>query len=273
MRIILDTSLDHSDGKATQVKEHFVEVPGGQVYVCSWTPAVIESQVPIILLHDSLGSVAQWRSFPLHLSERMKRRVYAYDRLGFGQSSARQCLPSYDFIVEEAEVVFPALCQALNLRQYCLVGHSVGGAMALTIASFHHSECQAVVTLAAPVEIHERLLDGVQAAKQYFAHTESFNKLRKWHGDKTRWVLDAWTETWLADDFRSWSIDPYLPGIVCPVLALQGDADEYGSAELPARIASGIKGAGQHATLADCGHIPHAEQTDAVLKLIESFLT
>ena len=272
MTTMTDNRLDQCSAGKPQLKDCFVEIPGGQVFVRTWLPAVIQSDVPMILLHDSLGSVAQWRSFPQQLAEHLQRPVIAYDRLGFGLSTPRQSLPSFDFITEEAEVVFPVLCQALNIDHYCLVGHSVGGAMAIAIASLHPRECKAVITLAAPVEIHDRLLEGIEEAKQFFAHTESFNKLRKWHGEKTHWVLDAWTETWLADDFSSWTIYPYLSKITSPVLAMHGDSDEYGPASLSVRIAEGVKGRGQQATIAQCGHIPHAEQTEAVLNLISAFL-
>ena len=272
MTIQTDRAINQSSSNKTHISDRFVEVPGGQVFVRSWLPEVIRSDIPMLLLHDSLGSVAQWRSFPQQLAEHLQRPVIAYDRLGFGQSTPRQALPSYDFITEEADVIFPALCQSLAIQQCCLVGHSVGGAMAIAIAALHANQCKAVITLAAPVEIHDRLVEGIEEAKQFFAHTESFNKLRKWHGDKTRWVLDAWTETWLSDEFSSWTIYPYLPRITSPVLAMHGDSDEYGPASLSVRIAEGIKGRGQQATIAQCGHIPHAEQTEAVLNLIATFL-
>lgn len=273
MTTMTDSLMDQCSVGKPQIMDRFVDIPGGQVFVRTWLPAVIQSEVPMLLLHDSLGSVAQWRNFPQQLSEHLQRPVIAYDRLGFGQSTSRQSLPSYDFITEEAEVVFPVLCQALKIDQCCLVGHSVGGAMAIAIASLHPRECKAVITLAAPVEIHDRLLEGIEEAKQFFAHTETFNKLRKWHGEKTRWVLDAWTETWLSDGFSSWTIYPYLPKITAPVLAMHGDSDEYGPASLSVRIAEGIKGKGQQATIRNCGHIPHAEQTADVLALIAEFLT
>ena len=69
-----------------------VAVPGGDLLVRRWNPAR-SALAPIILLHDSLGSIALWRDFPPALAEATQREVIAYDRLGFGRSSARQAPP------------------------------------------------------------------------------------------------------------------------------------------------------------------------------------
>jgi hypothetical protein len=51
-------------------------------------------------------------------------------------------------------------------------------------------------------------------------------------------VLDAWTSTWLDPDFASWTLAPTLPRVACPVLAIHGSDDEYGSMRHPEMIAS-----------------------------------
>src|SRR5262245_7109486 len=127
-------------------EDRFVAVPGGRVFVRTWTPPAGAADPPVVLLHDSLGCVDLWRDFPERLAGRLARRVIAYDRLGFGRSSARQDLPSANFIREEAEVFFPAVRDALGVAGYALFGHSVGGAMALLIAATPHEPCRAVVT-------------------------------------------------------------------------------------------------------------------------------
>ncbi len=54
-----------------------------KLYVKSWSTDQ-HSTTPIILLHDSLGSVELWRDFPERLAEITGRQIIAYDRLGFG---------------------------------------------------------------------------------------------------------------------------------------------------------------------------------------------
>ena len=87
---------------AIDVTDSRVPCPGGQLFARRWV-SVESERPPIILFHDSLGCTALWRDFPAALAEATARTVIAYDRLGFGQSTPRQGLPSIDFIHEEAE--------------------------------------------------------------------------------------------------------------------------------------------------------------------------
>src|SRR5262245_15281551 len=203
----------------TGSEDRFVEVPGGKVFVRTWTPSVGSGGSPLLLLHDSLGCVETWRDFPELLVRRLARPVIAYDRLGFGKSSVRRELPSVDFIREEAEVFFPTIRRAVGITDYGLFGHSVGGAMALSIAASPREPCRAVVTESAQAFVEDRTLAGIRRAADTFASPEQFAKLTRWHGDKARWVLSAWRDVWLSPAFATWSLEPDLPRVRCPVLA------------------------------------------------------
>jgi pimeloyl-ACP methyl ester carboxylesterase len=255
----------------TGSRDALVEVPGGRIFVRRWTPGH-GKRVPIILLHDSLGSVDQWRDFPDALAAAAGSPVLAYDRLGFGRSTARVDRPSVDFISEEAAIFFPPMQRALGITRFSLFGHSVGGAMALVIAASQPAACEAVVTEAAQVFVEPRTLAGIRDAKAQFARPEQFQKIVRWHGERARWVLDAWTEVWLSHEFSRWSLDAVLGKVTCPVLAIHGDRDEYGSPEFPRRIASTVAGRSELAILTDCGHVPHREKKDEVLRLACGFL-
>jgi pimeloyl-ACP methyl ester carboxylesterase len=246
-------------------------VPGGSVFARQWHPNH-DAREPILLLHDSLGSVALWRDFPNALAQATGRMVVAYDRLGFGRSTPRTAAPTCNFIHEEAELYFPALVQALDIPACLLYGHSVGGAMALTMAALHPDHCKVVITEAAQAFVEPRTLAGIQEAQAAFAEPQQFARLTKYHGSKAGWVLDAWTKTWLAPEFAAWSLDPYLTKVHCPVLAIHGDADEYGSNEFPRRITEGISGPAHMAILTACGHVPHREKAREVLNLAAAFI-
>jgi pimeloyl-ACP methyl ester carboxylesterase len=251
--------------------DSFVDVPGGRIFVRRWSDG-LSSRPPLILLHDSLGSVEQWRDFPAALAQATGRPVVAYDRLGFGKSTPRIEPPSFDFIGEEAETFFPALCRALGLTRFILFGHSVGGAMALVIASEQSEACEAVVTEAAQAFVEPQTVTGIRSARAAFSDPEQFERIVRWHGDKARWVLDAWTEVWLSPQFRAWSLDRHLGNVTCPVLAIHGDLDEYGSLAFPRRITSQVQGPSMMAILSDCGHVPHREKKDEVLRWVADFL-
>lgn len=256
---------------STEVFDSYVSVPGGSVFVRRWRPGS-QGHAPILLLHDSLGCVDLWRDFPPALAEATNREVIAYDRLGFGKSSPRAERPSVAFVAEEAEIYFPSIRSELDLGRFALLGHSVGGAMAVMIAALHGDGCDALVTEAAQAFVEERTLAGIRAAKEQFSDPAQFSKLAKWHGDNAAWVLDAWTGTWLSPPFQDWTLDPHLSKVTCPTLAIHGDLDEFGTVEFPRRIAGRVSGPSQLMILENCGHVPHRERKDEVLRRIASFL-
>jgi pimeloyl-ACP methyl ester carboxylesterase len=251
--------------------DSFVDASGGRIFVRHWSEG-LSNRPPVILLHDSLGSVEQWRDFPAALAQATRRHVVAYDRLGFGKSTQRIERPSADFIREEAEKLFPALCRALGITRFILFGHSVGGAMALMIAAEQSEACGGVVTEAAQAFVEPQTLMGIRSAKAAFSNPEQFARIVRWHGDKARWVLDAWTEVWLSPQFLTWNLDGHLGKVICPVLTIHGDRDEYGSLAFPRRITSQVKGPSTMAILSGCGHIPHREKKDEVLRWVSDFL-
>ena len=256
---------------ALQKDTHFLSVPGGQLHVRSWRPVDTPDEPPLILLHDSLGCVDLWRGFPERLAEQLGRPVIAYDRLGFGRSSQRQGVPSFSFIDEEARDYFPLIKQQLSLHAYTLLGHSVGGAMALHIAA-SDPDCQAVVTMSAQAFVEDLTLQGIREAQQGFAEPGQMARLEKWHGSKAPWVLSAWTETWLSDGFADWSLAPVIGKVTCPVLAIHGDRDEYGSQASPIFISTHTAGSAMMKIIENCGHVPHRETPEAAIDAVKAFL-
>lgn len=256
---------------STKIEEFKIDVPGGKVYAKQWVPETGSHKSPLILLHDSLGSVDLWRNFPQELAERLSRSVVAYDRLGFGKSDERHSLPSMGFIEEEAVKYFPAIKDHLSLRSYVLFGHSVGGGMAINIAS-RDSDCQAVVTVSAQAFVENLTVEGVQQAKQAFEQPGQIERLEKWHGQKANWVLHAWTDVWLSDRFKDWSLEPAIHDVRCPVLTIHGENDEFGSLAFPEFIAKNSSGQADMLIIESCGHIPHKEKPQEVIDATRRFL-
>lgn len=199
--------------------------------------------------------------------------VVAYDRLGFGSSDAHAGPLPLTFIQDEAEHTVPLLCDALALARIVPLGHSVGGAMAIATAARWPERCAGVVTLSAQSFVEDLTLAGIRAARAEFEQPGQFERLAKYHGAKARWVLDAWTETWLSAAFAGWNLDGALIRVACPVLAIHGDRDEYGSSAHPQRIVAGAAGGGQAVILDECGHVPHREQPQRVIEAVAGFLT
>ena len=257
--------------RSTKIDEYGIEVPGGNVFARKWTPLTPSSDTPVVLLHDSLGSVGLWREFPVALAEGLSRPVIAYDRLGFGRSDARIQLPGCGFIEEEATLYFPALKKGLSLGAYVLFGHSVGGGMAVNIAA-RDPDCAAVITESCQALVEDLTIAGIREAQRQFEQPGQMERLEKWHGKKAAWVLSAWTETWLSPEFSNWSLGDCIGKVACPLLAIHGDRDEFGSLAAPKYIASRAGGFSEVLVLTDCGHVPHAEQRDRVIDAVRVFL-
>ena len=252
--------------------DHWIPLSAGRLFAREWPVAGDGASPALVLLHDSLGCVELWRDFPARLAAATGRRVIAYDRLGFGRSDARVDPPSFDFIAEEATTGFAALCERLGLERFAVLGHSVGGGMAVHIAARRRAACTALVTIAAQAFVEPRTLDGLRAARTSFAEPSALERLERYHGDKARWVLSAWLDTWLDPAFAGWSLDGVLPGVRCPLLALHGELDEYGSAAHPTRLVRLAGGPARREMLAGLGHVPQRERPAEITERVAAFL-
>lgn len=256
----------------TQVDDHWVSHPEGRLFCRSWTPRDLSPGAPVVLFHDSLGCVELWRDFPRRLAQATGRRVIAYDRLGFGRSDPRSGLPSLEFVAEEATRFFPHVEEQLGIDGFIAFGHSVGGGMAIHCALAFPDRCQGVITESAQVFAEDKTLASIAEARTQFQEPEQVRRLARYHGAKAEWVRDAWTENWLSPGFAAWSLLDVLPGVRCPVLAIHGEQDEYGSLRHPTSIGARVGGRAQVAILPETGHVPHREREEDVLQQVREFL-
>ena len=253
--------------------EHWIDHPDGRLFARLW-PAARGSgaDAPLVLFHDSLGCVDLWRDFPALLASATGRPVIAYDRLGFGRSTARAGRPGTDFIAEEALRHFPSVIAHFALPRFVLLGHSVGGGMAICCAAAHREACAAVITVSAQAFVEDRTREGIMAAWQEFQRPDQAGRLARYHGDKAGWVLDAWTGVWLDPTFAGWSLTPILPQVRCPLLAIHGGQDEYGSERHPELLGRLAGGPAQVEILPAAGHLPQREDPQGLAARVAEFL-
>ncbi len=249
--------------------ERLIEGPDGRLFVRVERPEGAASGPPILLLHDSLGCAALWRDFPERLAAATGRETFAYDRLGFGRSDAHPGRLGRGFVADEAERTVPRVLEALGIGDFVLCGHSVGGGMAVETAARFPDRCRALVTIAAQAFVEDRTREGIIVGKAELNRPEGLECLARHHGGKAKWALDAWTETWLSPEFADWTIDAALEKVTCPVLAVHGENDEYGSLRHPERIAAGR---GRTCILDGVGHVPHRECPERLVAEIAAFL-
>jgi pimeloyl-ACP methyl ester carboxylesterase len=252
-------------------KEMFIDVKGGSIYIKKWIPENLKCTSPIVLMHDSLGCVDLWRDFPEELARSLSCVVIAYDRLGFGRSSVNENTPGINFVWDEADFYFSHIKSAAQFSTYYLFGHSVGGGMSIGIAATDN-ECIGVITESAQAFVEEITIKGIKEAQTLFQSPEQIERLKKWHGNKANWVLSAWIDVWLSAEFLSWSLEPRIGKVTCPVLALHGDRDEYGSTAFPEYIVGNTAGESSMIIIENCGHVPHKEKMDEVINHTKSFI-
>lgn len=262
------------DNQRYAIKDSWVATGEGRLFVRCWQPLNQsgDNPSPIVLFHDSLGSVQLWRTFPAVLAEHTGRQVIAYDRLGFGQSDWRQDKLGVDFIREEAQRAFPTLREQLGFDRFIALGHSVGGGMAVHCAAKYGPACEALITESAQAFVEDKTRAGIMEAKELFQQSEPFERLQRYHGEKTRWVLDAWIDTWLSPEFSDWSLQETLPQVRCPTLVIHGSEDEYGSHRHPEEIARSVSGPAQMEIMPDTRHVPHREHEHWVAKRVAIFI-
>jgi len=261
-----------ADPAARAPEDTLIPTAHGRVHARRWPGSPQGEGAPIILLHDSLGSVDLWRDFPAKLAQAIGRTVIAYDRLGFGQSdpNPHRLLP--DFVASEAQDAFAALVDHFKLTRFIVFGHSVGGGMSVSIAAAYPGRCIGVITESAQEFVEDRTLQGIRVAGEQFRDPAQLDRLKRYHGEKAQWVLDAWVQTWLSAEFAGWNLDTTLPRLTVPLLAIHGENDEYGSMRHPEKLVALAGGPSAMLPLPGCGHVPHREREDVVLDAVRAFL-
>lgn len=235
-------------------------------------PAHQINRPTLVLLHEGLGSVAMWRDFPARLAAATGCRTLVYSRYGYGQSDVLGEAFQTDFMHCEAREMLPELLAALEIENPLLVGHSDGASIALLHASDSRNAVAGLVVMAPHCFVEDISIRSIEAAKIAFESGDLPARLSKYHRDVTR-TFYGWNDIWLNPDFRAWNIEDCLANIRCPVLAIQGVDDEYGSmAQIEAIAAQASASSGvELLKLADCRHSPHRDQTLAVIEAISRF--
>jgi len=234
-------------------------------------PASVENRPPVLLLHEGLGSVTMWRHFPEKLAAATGCRVVVWSRAGYGGSEPYPEARTPRYMHREGEEMLPAFLAALGIERPILVGHSDGGSIALIFAGAFPEVPRGVAVMAPHEFVEEVTLAGIREARTAWATTDLPKKLARYHHERTPQVFADWNDIWLSPAFRDWNIEPCLPRIQCPVLAIQGEDDEYATMRQIEVIAEQVPGT-ELLKLAACGHSPHRDQEAAVLTALAGFI-
>lgn len=237
-----------------------------------WVGEDSRGKPTLVFLHEGLGSIRQWRDFPAQLAAATGCRALVYDRYGYGQSDVlAEPRRTVQFMHDEALLSLPDLLRTLRIQNPVLIGHSDGASIALIHAGAG-SEVRGVVAMAPHVFIEPVCLSSIRKAAETFVTTDLHARLGRYHRD-ARKTFYGWADVWLDPEFEGWDIrDDFLPKIACPVLAIQGYDDEYGTLAQLDEIARRVKGPCELLKLEKCGHAPFRDRPDEVLRAVAGFV-
>ncbi len=236
----------------------------------------------LVFLHEGLGSLAMWKDFPQQLCAAAGCRGLVYSRPGYGRSTPRAAQESWriDFMHRQAHEVLPAFLHAVGVDTSShppwLFGHSDGGSIALLYASRFAQRGAGAIVLAPHIMVEERSIHSIAKAREAYLSTNSTGstglrqRLARYHNDPDS-AFWGWNDIWLHPPFRQWSIEAELDAIRCPLLAVQGVDDEYGTLEQIRGIARRVP----HTELLElptCGHSPHRDQPERLIAAVTGFL-
>ena len=235
----------------------------------------------LLFLHEGLGSLSLWKDFPRELCNAAGCRGLVYSRPGYGRSTPRAHDERWgvDYMHRQADELLPALLEALRVAEApWLVGHSDGASIALLHAAHqatndaarHPAAVAGLVLMAPHLFVEPVAVARIEATREDFLGTDLAQRLARHHDDVDS-AFWGWNHIWLDPAFRAWNIEAGLERIRCPVLAIQGLDDEFGTLEQIHRVRRHVPAA-RLLELADCGHSPYRDQPEKVIAAAVEFI-
>lgn len=252
-----------------------VETAGCRLRVKGIKPSISipDKEKPVLVfLHEGLGCIELWRDFPETVCLSTGCAGIVYDRKGYGGSDVYKEPWPQNYLSIESTIYLPGLLAACNIDNAILIGHSDGGTIALLTAAISGEHIRGVITEAAHIFVEDLTIDGIRKAVEAFTTANLKDKLARYHQENTETVFHRWADRWLSPKFYNWNIEEYLPRITCPLLVIQGENDEYGTAAQVERIVSQVSGPVKSLRIPNCGHAPHFQAQETVLAEITAFI-
>jgi pimeloyl-ACP methyl ester carboxylesterase len=231
----------------------------------------------LIFLHEGLGSVSMWRDFPERLCARLNLRGLVFSRPGYGRSTPKPAGERWapDFMHRQAREVLPAFFAAIGVASpaapYWILGHSDGGSIALLHAALFPERVGGLIVAAPHLFVEDLSIASIEDARVAYETTDLRDKLGRHHADPDS-AFRGWNDIWLDPAFRSWNIEAEVAQIRCPILAVQGFDDQYGTMAQIERIAALCPGQTELLQLPACGHSPHRDQPEALIGATGEFM-
>jgi len=259
------------------------------LHYLDWGPA---DAPPVVLLHGITGHARVWD----HLAARLVpgRRVLALDQRGHGDSDPA---PDDDYRVGTMADDVAAFVGSLRIDRFALLGHSMGGRIAIKYAADHAARLERLVIVDIGPDIN---LAGLQRVRDMMAKSPERIASEDWAVEYIRRAnplqdLDMLRErvrhglkrlpdgelTWkyakgLRDMMREGRRDAVdlwepLPRIPCPTLVVRGAESDILSAEVAKKMAERLPD-GRVVEIAGAGHTVPADRPEEFVRQIRAFL-
>jgi len=225
----------------------------------------------LVFLHDSWGCVEMWGDFPLTICKLFHLNGFVYDRRGYGKSSAFAISQRDEFYLHHEAYQLIKIIEKANIQNVIIYGHSDGATIALIAASLFPSRVKGLMLEGPHSFIEASGKAAVLQTRERAKATNLLMSLEKYHGNKTAELFRLWHETWLSDYFAEWTIVDLLKNIQCPVLAFQGENDEFGSVAQLEILRKEIKTAVTINEISNAAHTPRKEAAKATLDIISKW--
>ena len=170
----------------------------------------------------------------------------------------------------EATGVLPEVLRAARLERPILLGHSDGASIALLFAARYPGVARALILEAPHSFVEDVSVASIAAAKAAYESTDLRAKLARHHAD-VEGAFRGWNDIWLDARFRDWNIEAEVARVTEPVLLLQGEDDQYGTAAQVRSIEARVRDVTTR-ILTQCAHSPHRDRPDEVLDAIAAFV-
>ncbi len=248
----------------------FVQADGRSLEYACYGPDP-KSAPTFVMLHEGLGCVRLWRDFPKMVSQSTGFGVFTYSRAGYGQSDAVTLPRPLDYMTKEAQDVLPDVLNSIGLRHGILLGHSDGATIsAIYAGSVSDLRIRGLILIAPHFFAEEVGLVEIAQAKEMFETSDMKFKMEKYHRNPEV-AFRGWNDAWLHPDFRRWNVSDVIDHLRIPVLAIQGEDDQYGTLAQISEIENRINSPCEKLILPECTHSPHLNQPAKTIAAITEF--
>jgi pimeloyl-ACP methyl ester carboxylesterase len=221
----------------------------------------------LVFLHEGLGSIDLWRSFPEAVAQAVERRAVLYDRRGHGRSDPAVDVRTVSYLHDAAIEELDQVLSALGLEHPILIGHSDGATIALIHAT--RRPVRGLVLIAPHVYVEAAATTGIERTDR--GADALIARLSRYH-DRARELYTAWRDIWLDAEFAGWNIEAEITGLSVPILLVQGSDDEYGTLDQLDRIEAAAVGRCERLVIEGAGHSPHLTHLDQVTAAAADFI-